>query len=117
MPSSPPTACLMPGCPNTVASGQGAYCKGHRGEGDKGRGNRHERGYGNAWGKVSRRYLRHHPVCCDPYDRHPQVVTPSYATDHIKPRAAGGGDEWANFQALCKSCHAYKTLVIERERG
>ena len=34
--------------------------------------------------------------------------------DHIQPLSRGGGHEWDNLQALCKSCHSKKTA---RETG
>jgi 5-methylcytosine-specific restriction protein A len=116
MPTRPPRACTFPGCPSTV-TGRGGYCQEHRGAVDEARGNRHARGYGNEWAKISRYYLAHHPVCADPYNRHVGEVVASKHTDHIVPKAAGGRDEWSNFQALCHSCHSYKTFVVERERG
>lgn len=117
MPTSPPHTCAYPGCPEGVRAGGGAYCDAHRQEGDKARANRHSRGYGNKWAKISRYYLAHHPVCCDPYDRHKGQVVASKHTDHIKPKSRGGKDEWKNFQPLCHSCHTYKTFHIERVGG
>lgn len=34
----------------------------------------------------------------------------SYHADHIVPRAAGGADDMANMQVLCRSCHSRKTI-------
>ena len=31
--------------------------------------------------------------------------------DHIVPLTQGGGNEWTNLQALCKSCHSRKTAT------
>ena len=117
MPTSPPHTCAVPGCPNSVPAGGGAYCQGHRGEGDKARGSRHQRGYDNRWYKISRYYLAHHPVCADPYNRHSRMTVAATVTDHVVPRAQGGRDVWENFQPLCASCHAYKTFNVERVRG
>ena len=114
MPISPPHTCASPSCPAMVQAGQGSYCPAHKKDKDKGRGNRHERGYGNDWAKISAYYLKHHRVCVDPFSRHVGRVVASAHTDHVIAKAAGGRDEWDNFQALCASCHSYKTFVIER---
>ena len=117
MPTSPPHACIVPGCPRGVLHGEGAYCEEHKPVRDEGRGNRHQRGYGNAWAKVSRYYLARHPICCDPYGRHAGRVVAATQTDHIIPKAQGGTNEESNLQGLCRSCHTYKTFNVERVRG
>ena len=68
--------------------------------------------YGPAWRGKSKVYLRKHPTCeeCG--------QAKSMATDHIKPRALGGSDDWENMRALCSSCHARKTgAEAARMRG
>ena len=59
--------------------------------------------YGPVWRGKSKVYLAKHPTCeqCG--------TAKSTATDHIKPRAQGGTDEWDNMMALCRPCHSRKT--------
>ena len=38
-------------------------------------------------------------------------VTAAYAVDHVQPKANGGTDKLTNLQAICRSCHATKTLA------
>jgi hypothetical protein len=44
----------------------------------------------------------------------PWVRVVATEVDHIQPLSRGGGHEWENLQALCKSCHSKKTA---RETG
>ena len=45
-----------------------------------------------------------------------QLKTSEFDFDHKVPLATGGSNEYSNFQALCKSCHAHK-CSIERDLG
>lgn len=78
-------------------------------EQDKQRGTAHERGYTYQWHKASKAFLREHPLCKPCLDR--DVVTPAYATDHIVPHRGDQTLFWdkANWQPICKTCHAIKT--------
>ena len=116
MPARPPRTCQAPGCPATVPGGQGAYCPAHRRMTDD-RPSAASRGYGGAWRKDRRAFLARNPICVDPFNRHPNEVRPAVHSDHIMPRAAGGGDGWDNLQALCASCHSYKTMTIDMRKG
>jgi 5-methylcytosine-specific restriction protein A len=62
------------------------------------------RGYGHRWRKLRRLKLNDHPMCewtgCD------RAATD---VDHIRPRAQGGDDSFANLQSLCHSHHSQKT--------
>jgi 5-methylcytosine-specific restriction protein A len=66
------------------------------------RGSAASRGYGSRWRRLRRMILNRQPICA----RCPAAAT---EVDHIMPRAAGGGDDDANLQGLCKSCHSAKT--------
>lgn len=114
MPHKPGHTCAAPGCPAIVEAGSGSCCPAHKGATRKTRPSAAAQGYGRKWATVSRYYLAHHRICVDPYNRHPNVVTPSAHTDHIVPKSQGGKDTWENFQALCASCHTYKTMKYDR---
>lgn len=45
-----------------------------------------------------------------------QLKCDEFEMDHITPLVAGGSNDDANFQALCKTCHKYK-CSIERDAG
>ncbi|GAA4493254.1 HNH endonuclease signature motif containing protein [Pseudaeromonas paramecii] len=67
-----------------------------------------DRGYGWAWRKRRQRVLERDRYLC-------QVclakgrITVATEVDHIVNKAAGGTDDEANLQAICRSCHAAKT--------
>ena len=45
------------------------------------------------------------------------LVTLAVEVDHIRPKALGGLDDWANLQSLCHACHVTKTRQdVERIR-
>ena len=63
-----------------------------------------------AWREFSRGYLRRHPTC---------VIcgAPSRQVDHIVDRRVGGSLlDYANVQAMCKSCHSKKTASRPRAK-
>ena len=64
----------------------------------------------NTWKKLSKQFLRENPKCC-------KCAEPSTEVDHIFSWDRSG-DFWdyANWQAMCKSCHAKKTNS-ERSEG
>lgn len=71
-------------------------------------GNRHQRGYGNAWDKLRLRILDRDKYLCQPCLRSGRPET-AQQVDHIVPKAQGGTDDPANCQAICKTCHKAKT--------
>jgi 5-methylcytosine-specific restriction protein A len=71
----------------------------------------HQRGYGARWRKHRKIFLANHPVCSDPYHRHPNQIRPATDDDHIIAKRRGGKDGEENEQALCHSCHSYKTRL------
>jgi len=60
------------------------------------------------WRKVSKAYLAQHPLCVECESK--GLIVASCVTDHAVP-ISKGGDPWdqANYQALCRRCHAKKT--------
>ena len=67
------------------------------------------RGYGREHAEKRRDLLRRKPYCDDPFRRHPTLRKPATIRDHKTPLAQGGSDDKDNEQALCQSCHTYKT--------
>ena len=75
----------------------------------------HKRGYDRRWQKLRRMLLRTNPTCEACARKEPPEVTPATEVDHIVALAKGGARlDVANLQALCKACHARKTV---REDG
>lgn len=112
MASRPLRPCKHRGCPTLVGGGK-TYCEQHKAEEvkwkpDALRGNRHERGYGNAWLKVRASVLRKDKGLCQAC-RKAGRVTSATDVDHIVNKARGGGDEPENLQSLCGPCHRTKT--------
>ena len=99
MPTSPPRACIEPGCAAYALAGK-ARCHVHQARRAV-RASRHERGYGAGWERLRAAFLGDHPWCsCG--ERATDV-------DHITPKRRGGDDEPENLQALCHPCHSRKT--------
>lgn len=69
--------------------------------------------YGRPWQRVAQPYLRDHVWCvlC-PHDRK-QLAT---EVDHVVPHQQDPNKYWdqRNWQALCKPCHARKSLAETR---
>ena len=68
-----------------------------------------------AWRKLSRVYLRRHPLCCECEKEN--ILTSSVHCDHIVPitKDKSKALKWENLQALCLSCHNKKS-AIERNK-
>ena len=73
-----------------------------------------ERGYGRAWQKASKAYLRRNPFAVDIFNRHNGRVYPAVLVDHIIP--VKGPDDplfWdvTNWQGLTRADHNRKTVL------
>lgn len=85
---------------------------------DSRRGNRHQRGYGNAWEETRLYVLRRDKYLCQACLKAGTITAlvvgePSHPrsghVDHIIPKSQGGTDDPSNLQALCRLCHEAKT--------
>lgn len=123
MPSSAPTPCRSPMCPN-MATNRGR-CADHQGEVRTAarQYSRHRREAGKvdkfydsaAWRAVRRTHLQREPLCrmCAADD----VITPAKLVDHLVERKDGGADfDRNNLQSLCHTCHQQKTYAVRRQR-
>lgn len=68
-----------------------------------------KRGYGRAWRAIRAAFLRDHPHC--------QCGAPASEVDHIVSLRRGGSNSRLNLQALCKPCHARKTVTVDGALG
>ena len=66
------------------------------------------RGYGWQWEKQRARILKRDKRLCQSCLKAGRSVVAS-DVDHIVPRSAGGSEDDANLQALCRDCHKAKT--------
>lgn len=119
MPSFAPRPCKRPGCRALVTAG--AYCAAHtkvrQQQADAQRGSSTQRGYGYRWQKVSKAFLRAHPLCQCPECREGELrLLPAQVVDHIIPHRGDMTVFWdrKNWQAMNKRCHDRKTA---REDG
>ena len=103
--------CATPGCATLTAERLCETCRKTRGTPT--RATAAKRGYGYRWQKTSRAYLAAHPVCADPDGRHPGRLAAATVTDHVVPHKGDMALFWEpnNWQPLCASCHARKTLA------
>lgn len=135
MPSSlrrPVGFCPTPTC-GARSNGPCAACRGaSRQATDARRGSRHQRGYGNAWARLSAAWKASHPFCGMRADgqlhadhsqcvqrglRYPGDPNNPLVTDHVLSREDGGLDDEANFQTLCSRCHGAKTATVDHGFG
>lgn len=125
MPISAPKPCRHSGCCQLVSDG-GGYCDAHKRPAsgsfaDRGRGTRHERGYGSKWDRLREIILRRDNGICQQCLREGRLTMIGHKpytafVDHVTPKAEGGTDDESNLQALCKACHTAKT-DREKNRG
>jgi 5-methylcytosine-specific restriction enzyme A len=73
-----------------------------------------ERGYGGRWQRLSKRYLREHPLCVHCQDE--GEINLATLVDHIEPHRGDEALFWdeSNWQPLCARHHAIKTQAEER---
>lgn len=104
MPTRPLKPCRHPGCPNLT---DGVYCGDHTKKYQ--RASAYERGYTSKWRRLSKLYLKSHPLCAE-CQRHGKV-TVAAVVDHIVPHRGNAQLMWSesNWQSLCKPCHNKKT--------
>ncbi|MEE5994204.1 MAG: HNH endonuclease signature motif containing protein [Oscillospiraceae bacterium] len=105
MPMKSKKPCRHPNCPNLT---DGQYCEQHK-HLYPDRPSASKRGYGSKWQRISKAYLRKHPLCvkCLSEGR----FTPAEVVDHVIPHRGDSLLMWdeSNFQALCKIHHDRKT--------
>ena len=104
MPIQPKKPCRHPGCPNLTYD---KYCEVHASV-DR-RASAHERGYTSKWRRLSKLYLKAHPLCEE--CKRQGKLTPATVVDHIVPHRGNEHLRWSesNWQSLCKPCHDKKT--------
>lgn len=105
-----PRPCPVAGCPTLLYDGDD--CPRHprsRRRGVDVRPSATKRGYGASHQRKRADLLRRKPWCEDPYKRHGSVRVKASVRDHIIPLRFGGTDDESNEQALCESCHTYKS--------
>jgi len=104
--------CAQPGCPLVVKGA--ARCPEHAAQHEAQdvarRGSATARGYDWEWRRLSKAYVRAHPLCANPTGN--QACTGvAVLADHVVPHR--GNDRLRldprNLQGLCRSCHAIKT--------
>ena len=75
---------------------------------DRNRGSASKRGYDRDWQRLSKAFLRVHPLCqCPDCDEGRKRLTPANTVDHIKSirERPDLRLEWSNLRAMHKNCH------------
>ncbi len=67
------------------------------------------------WREYRLFFLRQHPLCADPFNRHGGAIQAAGVVDHIQPHHGDYDLFWdmKNHRALCKSCNSYKAATFE----
>lgn len=106
--------CSTVGCPTLTAVGR---CDACRAKAEQARGTRTQRGYTNAWLRISERYLARHPLCVV---RRPGCTLVATVSDHypVSRRdlvAQGVRDPDADhrLRPVCAQCHGRETAVYQ----
>ena len=113
MPKRPDIPCKHPGCPRLVPYGS-KYCEEHKSLHPEEVRSAASRGYNSRWRKARKIFLEAHPLCerCKAEGRYVKATV----VDHIIPHKGDRDLFWDrdNWQALCKKCHARKTMTEDR---
>ncbi len=113
VPRFPDHPCAQQGCPRLVPRGK-KYCDEHAGLHPEEVRSASSRGYGSRWQRLSKAYLRAHPLCaaCEKEGRY----TKATVVDHITPHRGDPELFWDqnNWQPLCKHHHDVKTRTEDQ---
>jgi 5-methylcytosine-specific restriction protein A len=71
---------------------------------------------GSQWMSIRARVMTRDCGLCQACKRAGRL-TLATEVDHIKPHYLGGGDDMRNLQALCRECHARKSLAEASSRA
>ena len=120
MPYLPKHICAMPGCTELTMH---TYCQAHAymSTVDRGikRASATQRGYNTRWQKVSKMYLKEHPICecpvCAKLGRHTTANVVHYVIPHHGNQELFWDEE--NWQAMNKKCHDRHTLFEMRQKA
>jgi 5-methylcytosine-specific restriction enzyme A len=97
--------CAEPGCPKLILFG--ARCPEHKRQHNRQRelqrGDRHERGYGSEWTKLSREIIRRDEGIC-----YLCGLPGADTADHVVAKARGGSDDPSNLRAAHRACNSAK---------
>ncbi len=77
---------------------------------DHGGKTRQQRGYGRDHERMREHLLQTVILCEECRRKDPPRVTAGTHADHIVSKAKGGTDDRSNYQLLCASCHALKSI-------
>ena len=107
--------CAAPTCPELIETGR--WCDEHRPsrtrEYRSAESKARQKQYGTQrWREFAKRYIAQHPTCvrCGQLSKH---------CDHVDGEGLSGPRAWDpdNLQALCHSCHSYKTAIADGSFG
>lgn len=110
MPRKARKPCKHQGCPKLTDS---FNCEEHQAL-HPSRPSASSRGYNSKWQRVSKSYLRKHPLCV--MCRADGKLVTATVVDHIIPHRGKSELMWneMNWQALCKPCHDKKTWTEDK---
>ena len=104
MPYKQRTQCRHPGCPVLIPVGGSKYCDKHK-QLHPDRPSAVKRGYTSRWQRISRQYLRQHPLCV-------RCGRPAQVVDHIVPHR--GREQLSAEYEDAAAAWAEKAAEIER---
>ena len=68
-----------------------------------------KRGYGRPWRAIRAAFLKAHPFC--------ECGAEAREVDHVVSLRRGGSNKPSNLRAMCKPCHARKTVEVDGALG